>query len=112
VLGEAKVILAKAGNGLSLFVCDNHVHHNDATFDFDGRALTRRGQGRSLRAGLRETESCEKEEGGRGEKRASHCKSTESLSQRTRTGNRPQAAKVREDATSRILYIAEYMAPS
>jgi hypothetical protein len=67
VLREVKVILAEAGNGLSLFVCDNHVHHNDATFDFDGRALSRRGNGRSLLAGLRETESCEKEEGGRGE---------------------------------------------
>ena len=67
VLREVKVILAEAGNGLSLFVCNNHVHHNDATFDFDGRGLRRRGNWRSLLAGLRETESCEKEEGGRGE---------------------------------------------
>jgi hypothetical protein len=66
VFREVKVIFAEAGNGLSLFVCDNHVHHNDATFDFDGRALSWRGNGRSLLAGLRETESY-KEEGGRGE---------------------------------------------
>lgn len=62
-----KVILAEAGNGLPLLVCDNHVHHNDATFDFDGSVLNRRGNGRSLLAGLRETESCEKEERGGGE---------------------------------------------
>ena len=64
VLEEVKVILAEAGNGLSLFVCDYHVHRNDATFDFDGRTLSRRGNGWFLLAGLRETESCEKEERG------------------------------------------------
>ena len=67
ILGEVKVILAKARNGLPLSVCDNHVHHNDATFDFDGRALSRRGNGRSFLAGLRQTEPCEKEERGGGE---------------------------------------------
>lgn len=66
-LRDAKVILADAGNGLSLFVCDNHVHHDDATFDFDGRALSRRGNRRPLLAGLRETEPWEKKERGGGE---------------------------------------------
>jgi hypothetical protein len=55
VLGDVKVILVDAGNG-SLFVCDNHVHHDDATFDFDCRALNRRGNRRPLLAGLRETD--------------------------------------------------------
>jgi hypothetical protein len=62
-----EVILAEAGNGLSLFVCDNHVHHDDATFDFDGRVLNRRGNRRPLLAGLRETEPCEKEKRGGGD---------------------------------------------
>ncbi len=67
VFREVKVILAEAGNGLSLFVCDDHVHHNDTTFDFDRRALSRRGTGRFSLANLRETEPCKKEEGGGGE---------------------------------------------
>ena len=62
VLGDAKVILVEAVNGLSLFVSDNHVHYNDATFGLDGRALNRGGNGRSLLGGSREAEPCEKEE--------------------------------------------------
>src|SRR5450755_1182670 len=62
VLGDVKVILAKAGNGLSLFVGDNHVHHNDAAFGSDGGALNRRGKRRSLLLGARETEPREKKE--------------------------------------------------
>lgn len=67
VLGYLEVILVEAGNGLALFVCDNHVHHDDATFDFDGRALNRRRNGRSLLTGLREAEPSEKEKRGSGE---------------------------------------------
>jgi hypothetical protein len=55
---------------LPLFACDHHVHHNDATFDFDGRALNRRGNRRSRLAGLRETKPWEKEERGGREKGA------------------------------------------
>lgn len=71
-LEDVKVILADSGNGLPLFVCYNHVHHDDAAFDFDGRALNRRGNRRPLLAGLRETEPWEKEERGGREKGANH----------------------------------------
>ena len=81
VLGYLEVILADAGNGLSLYVCDNHVHHDDATFDFDCRALNRRGNRRPLLAGLRETDPWEKEERGGREKGANHANAPESFSQ-------------------------------
>jgi hypothetical protein len=70
---DVKAIPAESGDGLSLSVCDNHAHHNDATFDFDGKALTQRGKGRSLLAGLRETEFCEKEEGGPRREASEYC---------------------------------------
>ena len=64
---DVKFILTEVRNGLSLFVCDNYVHHDDAAFDFDGRVLSRRGNRRPLLAGLRETEPCEKQKRGGGE---------------------------------------------
>ena len=73
----AQRVLADAGNGLSLSICDNHVHHDDATFDFDGRALNRRGNRWPLLAGLRETKPWEKEERGGREKGANHANSPE-----------------------------------
>ena len=71
-LGDVKVILMESGNRLSFFVCDNHVHHDDATFDFDGRALNKCGNRRPLLAGLRGTQRMEKEERGGRENGANH----------------------------------------